>query len=311
MRCTSPVAIRDPKKPSWMGPTMDVPCGRCRACRNEKARQWAIRITQEASLYEKNCFVTLTYNDFFVPITSNLTLVPQDLTKFFKRLRKHLKFRYFAVGEYGDKYTRPHYHILFFGIDFRDLSGVITDGNYETMEQTYLRPAWSVKIKNPETNKTETHELGITDVGGLSWASASYCAKYVTKKLNGKAANVYKEMQIEPEYAVMSRNPGIGSDYFERYIKNAPSDYLAVNGKRCSLPRYYREKKFDTEEKKADYKSRHQKFIDEEEARIKKKAVKHNMHYTAYRKMEYETIDVNLKAKEQFNQKKRTLDNEN
>ena len=34
--------------------------------------------------------------------------------RFFKRLRKFLIFRYFAVGEYGGQFGRPHYHLLMF-----------------------------------------------------------------------------------------------------------------------------------------------------------------------------------------------------
>lgn len=40
-----------------------LPCGQCIGCRLERSRQWAMRCVHEASLYEKNCFITLTYDD--------------------------------------------------------------------------------------------------------------------------------------------------------------------------------------------------------------------------------------------------------
>lgn len=44
-----------------------LPCGQCIGCRLERSRQWAIRCAHEASLYEENCFITLTYRDEDLP----------------------------------------------------------------------------------------------------------------------------------------------------------------------------------------------------------------------------------------------------
>lgn len=64
-----------------------VPCGQCIGCRLEYSRKWAIRCTHEASLYDRNCFITLTYDDRSVMYDKNLHL--EHLQKFFKRLRKN------------------------------------------------------------------------------------------------------------------------------------------------------------------------------------------------------------------------------
>ena len=86
-------------------------------CRLAYSREWAIRITHEAQLYERNCFLTLTYSDEHLPRYGQL--VKADLQKFFKRLR-HVTgpFRYVAAGEYGDRKRRPHFHVAMFGVDF-------------------------------------------------------------------------------------------------------------------------------------------------------------------------------------------------
>lgn len=68
----------------------------------------------EARYSVDSTFLTLTYDEFNVPY--NYYLQPEDLTKFLKRYRKRLghKIRYFAIGEYGDKTWRPHYHLAIF-----------------------------------------------------------------------------------------------------------------------------------------------------------------------------------------------------
>ena len=72
----------------------------------------------------KTRFLTLTYADEHLP--PNGSLVVADLQKFIKRLRKHyakrnngIKLRYYACGEYGDRYGRPHYHAIICGLSLR------------------------------------------------------------------------------------------------------------------------------------------------------------------------------------------------
>lgn len=81
----------------WSHPTHGViKCGQCMECRLAYSREWAIRITHEAQMHDRNCFLTLTYDD-------------DHLQKFFKRLRHHFEFKYVACGEYGERRRRPHF----------------------------------------------------------------------------------------------------------------------------------------------------------------------------------------------------------
>ena len=98
-----------------------LPCGQCCACRLNKSRDWATRCVLEAKMHDENCFITLTYNDENLP--KDYGLCKEDLTLFFKRLRKNTgeKIRYYAAGEYGDLYGRPHYHACLFGWKPKDL----------------------------------------------------------------------------------------------------------------------------------------------------------------------------------------------
>ena len=52
--------------------SVKVACGQCMGCRLEYSRVWAMRCTHEASLYDDNCFVTLTYGRDKLPPGNSL-----------------------------------------------------------------------------------------------------------------------------------------------------------------------------------------------------------------------------------------------
>jgi len=100
---------------------LELRCGQCIACRLEKSRQWAVRCMHEASQWDNNVFVTLTYDDEHLPEDQGLDV--SEFQRFAKRLRKARpddKVRYFHCGEYGEQLQRPHYHALVFNVDFPD-----------------------------------------------------------------------------------------------------------------------------------------------------------------------------------------------
>ena len=118
MTCTSPFKVK-----SLNGHIVDVPCGRCMACRIARAREWASRIIHEMDYWDTSIFITLTYNEEYLP--KHGSIHKRDLVLFFKRLRRDLerdnrKIKYFASGEYGDKFGRPHYHAIVFGLSLRE-----------------------------------------------------------------------------------------------------------------------------------------------------------------------------------------------
>ena len=97
-----------------------IPCGQCIGCRLKRSASWAIRCVHEASLHEKNCFITLTFNNEWLPKDGSLDV--RDFQLFMKRLRKKYGegIRFFHCGEYGEKFRRPHYHACLFNFDFPD-----------------------------------------------------------------------------------------------------------------------------------------------------------------------------------------------
>nr|WAE43613.1 MAG: replication initiator protein [Microviridae sp.] len=203
MKCISPVCLQDP----GTGGVMSVPCGRCMPCRVNRTQEWSVRILHESKLHDFNIFVTLTYSDEFLP--ENGSLCKSDLQLFFKRLRKYKSFRYYACGEYGENYFRPHYHIIFFGISPND--------------RRIIERCWS---------------KGIVHVGMLTEQSARYCAKYVQKQLFGPSVAKYEGR--DREFSLMSRKPGIGFKFAKMYVDNwLQKGYLIVNGSKRPIPRGY------------------------------------------------------------------------
>ena len=232
MSCNYPVGTyRSDRSPTYR------PCGMCIGCRLEYARQWAVRCIHEASMHDENCFVTLTYNDKNLPKDKSVDKRAMQL--FLKRLRKKIepkKVRFFGCGEYGDQLGRPHYHLCLFGHKPTDLT-LLKSAQYK---------AWKGIWKKGNTNDLYTAESienvwrqGFVTVGEVTFESAGYVARYVTKKMTGPLEkNHYKGKT--PEFALMSRRPGIGLDWIKRYTTDVyPKDYHHVNGKRCRPNRYY------------------------------------------------------------------------
>lgn len=153
--------------------TVTFACGQCIGCRLERSRQWAIRCVHEASQHERNCFVTLTYDDKHLPADRSLKL--RHFQNFMKKLRKKYGagIRFFHCGEYGEKFRRPHYHALIFNHDFDD------------------KILWSKNRGSPlyiSESLDSLWEFGFATIGDVTFESAAYVARYITKKVNGELA---------------------------------------------------------------------------------------------------------------------------
>lgn len=243
------------------GRIQKIPCRNCIGCRLKKTKEWGVRCMLEAQLHRQNSWVTLTYRDETVPHGG--TLVPEDLTLFLKRLRRHVDYhcdgqqlRYFACGEYGEicqncfkspknasdpcrcvKYVkshgRPHFHIVVFGYQFPDLEPFkVVRGNQ------YYTSAIAEKL----------WQKGYVTIGEVTNQSIEYTARYVMKKINGDKAEKHYERidasgeihKIKPEYNTMSRNPGIASKWFDSFGTDVyPRDEIVLiqKGGQSQLPK--------------------------------------------------------------------------
>jgi len=229
--CTYPLTIN-----TRLHGIMKVPCGRCIGCRLDKSKDWSLRCINEAQCHKENSFITLTYNNENLPKYGSVS--KKELSKFIKRLRKEvdpIKIRYYGCGEYGKKLMRPHYHCLIFGYDFPDKEfhhvSYSSEGRFT--ENTHSNKVYISKQLDKVWKK------GFSTIGDVTIQSAGYVSRYIRKKIGGEMAlDHYKGK--EPEFSLMSRRPGIGSDWYDRYSSDLyPKDFVTHKGKKYKPPRYY------------------------------------------------------------------------
>lgn len=207
----------------------------------ERSRQWAVRCMHEASLYDQNCFITLTYNEAHLPDNNDLDY--REFQLFMKRLRKKAKrkIKFFMCGEYGDNLGRPHYHACIFNFDFNDRVHYKTGkSGCKIYTSKTLDALWSDRNNNP---------LGFCTVGDVNPATAGYVARYVLKKRLGHGSDEhYKTIDMETgevltktkEFNRMSLKPGVGKVFYDKYKSDMfPLDVCVVNGVATKPPKYY------------------------------------------------------------------------
>lgn len=224
--CITPFSMKHKTK----GMTISVPCGKCPECLKRRVSAWSFRLMQEEKVSTSAHFVTLTYDTEHVPLSPNgfMTLAKRDVQLFFKRLRKelsvnyaHVKIKYYLAGEYGGKSKRPHYHAIMFNLPNLDL----------------IERAW---------------HLGSVHYGQVTGASVGYTLKYINK---AKKIPSHRNDDRIMEFALMSK--GLGASYLSpSIIKYHHADLLnracltIEDGKKVSMPRYYKEKIYTETERK-------------------------------------------------------------
>ena len=235
-----------------VGKGLSLPCGRCIGCRLERARQWAVRIMHETKMHSASSFLTLTFDDAHLPKDKSLSVKTCQL--FIKKLRfavgqicsecpslvkdckhgKPVRIRFFLCGEYGElcdlcgngrrncrcfrksfSIGRPHYHAVVFGYDFPDKVYAKKSGEFTLYTSKLLSCTWG---------------NGNAWIGNVTMDSASYVASYAVKKIVGKKEVVDAHYKGKtPEFVLMSRRPGIGRGWFERFTSDVyPSDEVVV-----------------------------------------------------------------------------------
>lgn len=201
----------------------DYNCRKCLPCQITRRQEWTGRALLEMKSVAYTYYLTLTYNDLHLP--SRQSLSRADLRNFLKRLRKNTggKFRYLACGEYGEKFGRPHYHLLVFTNTPVDVVvGPCPERKKVHTIHGGFHKAWSLG----------GIPLGYVDVvpvigSGDGKRIAAYVAGYVLKKLG-------KEKMLpgkEPEFQTMSkRSGGIGTKYISNLVKTLKHNGVGPEG---------------------------------------------------------------------------------
>jgi len=192
-------------------PDYFIDCGKCEGCRARARTDWATRIYHESQEWDRNCFLTLTYDDKHLPET----IQKKEIQSFINRLRKSSDrpIRYYACGEYGEKTRRPHYHAIIFNEDFLSskFQYAISDSMYGN---SHLQRTWG---------------KGQVTISEFNHARAKYTAGYVTKKINDTDT-----------FALMSCRPPIGRTWLQKHHDNIRrNETIVIDGERLPIPRVY------------------------------------------------------------------------
>lgn len=211
---------------------LELPCGKCIGCKSMRASMWTVRCVHESQMHEANSFVTLTYDEEHLPEDWSVSL--RDWQLFRKRLREAIgPFRFFMAAEYGGRFLRPHYHALIFGHDFVSDRRVVEKKGGRTL---WTSPLVEEKWRN-----------GYVSIGDVDVASVAYVTKYCVKKQRAPHKSVERVdsetgevWSVAPEFVCMSRRPGLGAKWFEKFRTDVyPEDEVVLSGRRMRPPRFY------------------------------------------------------------------------
>lgn len=236
---------------------INVPCGKCENCIRRKRMEWCFRMEEELKISKNALFVTLTYDDEHLPIDKykNVTLKQEHLVNFFKRLRinternniitpeiwlhgitKKDKIKYYACGEYGEQYGRPHYHAIIFNASTR-----------------LIKDSWG---------------MGLIDSKPATRQSIAYVTKYMDKWRNKK-----QDWKKAKEFNIQSK--GLGKEFIKRmktfYKNNLDINYM-VNSRGIKIPlsRYYNLKILNEDSQKKKTSIIHNALENERAEKVKK-----------------------------------------
>lgn len=232
--CLFPTLIKNPrykktKKNNGNIPTCDderklyvpIGCGNCIECRRQKYNEWRVRLTEELRSNPQCYFITLTFSDEAMKeicdtwnIKESNALATIAVRKWLERIRKvtNKSVKHWFITELGGEYDRIHLHGFIWTDDIKLCMNKWQYGYY-----------WIGNYCNEKT--------------------INYCAKYVLK-IDEKHKN-FK--------AIILCSPGIGGGAKlnrNKYNgKNTRDNYRLPNGKITALPKYYRNKVFDENER--------------------------------------------------------------
>jgi len=231
MSCSNPTFL--PYVLDWKKRPVPIPCGKCICCRMSKVSLMEQRAKWEFNNHASASFVTFTYDDNHLPFENGFlqpTLRRDHLHKYIDTLRHNLRnsriifprsvdknFTFLSSGEYGDRFNRPHYHVIFFGIPV-------------DVCRSILIKSWhngSIKVL-PVKN-----------------GCIRYVLKYLSKQQFGKNADsAYFDYGLESPFVMFSK--GFGSGYFKSQMKNIfKFGLLKFGQKELPCPTYWKYKYFN------------------------------------------------------------------
>lgn len=248
-------------------------CGQCYECRQQKQRQWLVRMQEQLKDTPNAIFVTLTIND------ENLTKLKKEFPKADENdiakicIRRYLERIRKKTGK-----SQKHWYTTEIG------------GN--NTERLHLH---GIEWSETAEFHTECWQYGFVFIGEyVSEQTINYVTKYMTK--------------IDPKHRdyipKVFCSAGIGAGYMKRASvdsnrfkdKNTNETYKCKNGAVVNLPIYYRNKIYTEEEREKLWKQKLDKgivYICGEKTRVDSKEHRRLLNYyqDKYRKLCSESVE--------------------
>ena len=254
MKCANPMWVRQGGKTNRL---QEIPCGKCVICLQNKQSVWTFRILNELEVAETARFVTLTYDEKYLPYINENgeigtlwdentklwkeggerivnTLYNRDIQLFLKKTRSKI------MREYRNTFKGSKIEELKEGIRWvkkNEISGKWSPklryygcGEYGDKGE---RAHWHIIMFNiprewikwdpihEEEYSPKLEQIwgkGIISVSEVNRKRAAYCAGYMMKQV-GRWWDDEKEIRVKP-YQIMSKNPGIGANYINDENRN-------------------------------------------------------------------------------------------
>lgn len=252
---------------------IQIPCGKCIECRKAYAKQWSDRCMLELQDHEFSYFLTLTYEDKYLPLNchedcfedirlGNLapglqrtcSLEKSDFQKFMKRLRRTLYNKTISDPITGERIKNPNFQT--------HKCRYYMTGEYgsASMRPHYHCILFGLNLKDLKPYKRTslgdwlyTSEFlqklwpyGYVVIGDVTPNSCAYVARYCNKKLFNDRS-MYDRIGLVPEYTNMSLKPAIGANQYSEEIFEKGYICLSTEngGIKITPPRYFKNRYYD------------------------------------------------------------------
>lgn len=211
------------------------PCGKCPVCRMKYRKQMALRIYMEQCIEKPICshFITLTYNNENIPVTSGRQCFDKiQVSRFIDSLRHNLSrkgvsLRYFITCEYGEQGYRPHYHALFLLFKKSGTSNESVKA-FRSSRDHYLTDRILSRL----------WPYGFVYDGGFTPRSVMYCTAYALKD-DEYLERDWTGFEEGRPFRLFSNRPGLGCttkcvQWWKDYVYNDGDPRTAISVKGVS-----------------------------------------------------------------------------
>ena len=253
------------------GNKIPIPCGSCLSCRLDIQKMAIDRMWCAYSSHPVSAFVTFTYDDNHLIIKDGFkqpTLSKDDAHKYLDKIRHYdlPPFEYYMAGEYGDKFNRPHYHCLFFGLDYQ-------------LHKSFFESSW---------------KKGSVMVLPCDPKSFRYVAKYITQPQSQDYIDAqFYDFGLIPPFQKYSRALGL-SVYLSHLEEIQEQGFFFHRGRRISVNRYYFNKLCSYNDRLILKRSQ---SLDDNERRLSREAAYFNLPLDIYRNLKIFNKEQQLSAK--------------